>query len=417
MNRFIIAGSRYIMSILLLFFFLPLLVSCRDTIDLPKEKHEVARNMVFVYMMAENSLSSYASDDLEEMLRAAESVPDDCYMMAFVDDCGMPRVCRFYNKSGVGVCDTIVRFGQDFCSSDIDNMKKVVEDILDVYPAETLDVVMWSHGNGWIRANRSNAPMKRSIGVDNGRNSYSNTSTEVIEMEELAKLLESLPAKVRMVMFDACFMQTIEVAYALRNSAEWIVASPAEIPADGAPYHLIMKPLFARQFDVADIINGYISAYNNQRSGALLSAVRCEAIEELTRVTAKYIPLLFPADSIYSVENLFSYLPGGYFGAASSSSSASYYPDYFDMNMVMKERLSAGEYSEWHTAFCNAVPCFVSNDSWYSAIKHKEYRIDRQLCGGISMYIPQHADMYQYYNGSFATTEWYRAAGWGGAGW
>ena len=46
------------------------------------------------------------------------------------------------------------------------------------------------------------------------------------------------------VLFDACFMQSIEVAYALRNFTDYYIGSPTEIPGPG---HAMMY-LFLRCF-------------------------------------------------------------------------------------------------------------------------------------------------------------------------
>lgn len=45
------------------------------------------------------------------------------------------------------------------------------------------------------------------------------------------------------ILFDDCFMSSIEVAYELRNSADYLIASTCEIMDYGMPYHKIGKYL------------------------------------------------------------------------------------------------------------------------------------------------------------------------------
>lgn len=407
----IYAAVHSLKTALLLLLFLPLFISCYDSIDLPNNNDiietDTARCLTLVYIMAENSLNDFAYADIKEMESAASLIPEDCRMVAFVDDCRMPRICRFYDDNGVATCDTVYKFTDDFCSSDSSNLRLVLNKVLDMYPAKSMNLVMWSHGSGWIRGTKAKAPMLRSIGVDNGQNSYSNSSTDVIEIEELAAVINSLPIDVQMLMFDACFMQTAETAYALRNSAEWIVASPAEIPGNGAPYHLLMEPFFSMQFNVEDVINAYLSAYRNNSAGVLLSAVRCDAMQKLADCTKNIIPDYFYFGSEQLNNALFSYLPGGY-----CSYTVPVYPDYLDMNALMKSRLSNQDYDEWSRALAETVPYSVASNSWYSALHCCFFSVDRTVYSGISMFVPMDEDWYSTYNESFKTTEWYKASGW-----
>lgn len=394
------------------------LVSCRDTLDLPETETpesnvpRVAKRMTLVYMMAENSLSDYAEKDVDEMCSVSNLVPEDCNLVVFIDDRKLPRICNLYNENGASVCDTVYKFEDDFCSSDTANMRMVFDCVLEMYPTESLNLVMWSHGSGWVDGDIRNVPIQRSIGVDNDRNSYSNTSSKVIEIEELAAFIETLPVRVELLMFDACFMQTVETAYALRNSADWILASPAEIPGDGAPYHRIVEPLFSFPLNVEAVMNGYYEEYKNDEYGVLLSLVKCGAMQELADYTAMYVPHAFSRSDRIEYATLFSYLPDGYF-----LGSKAYYPDYTDINSAMKAYLSSAEYSVWKAVLDKAVPYAVSSPSWYSAPKRMCYPVDEDDYCGISFYIPRGSANFDVYNRDFANTEWYNAAGWDRAGW
>lgn len=395
-------------------------VSCRDDDSFINDgnfpggagvQSDTARCMTLVYMIAENSLANYAEDDFEEILMAAVDVPDDCRMLAFVDDRGMPYISRFYNRNGVAQCDTVYRFEDDFCASDTAEMREVLDLILEKYPAKSLNLILWSHGSGWVRESRSVAP-NRIIGIDNGNNSYSNTSVKSIEIEELAGLLASLPVDVQMVMFDACFMQNAEVAYALRNSCKWILASPAEIPGPGAPYHKMIGSFFSYPFDVEAVMNAYYEEYANMTMGVVLSVVDCAAVDALAESTAMLVPKYFSVDADCDYNKVFSYLSGG-----SVTETRAYYPDYFDMNSAMQEFASAADFYIWRMAFEAAVPFKCASRSWYSAVHGTYYVVDRSSYCGMAMYLPQNDAKFDKYNQEFRTTEWYSVAGWDVAGW
>ena len=400
----------------LLLWVLVLLISCNSEPDVLKVKPDVvgkgekARKTLLVYMMAENSLDNFASLDVAEIVEAVPAVPNDCRLFVYVDDKGFPMLTQYFNLTNGEVGNSnYLPFDKDVCSSDTAVLGALLDYIIDDYPTESLDIVMWSHANGWLRAPLNTAP-QRSIGIDNGNNSFSNISTKCIEMEELAALLRRLPTKVDRLMFDACFMQCVEVAYALRGAAEWIIASPAEIPGDGALY-TTMVPEFFRSDGPEAIMDVYIKSYENEYAGAVLSAVRTSGMQHLADVTYSYVNKYFNINKTRDYSQLLSYLPGGrYMGSMQ-------YPSYYDMNVVMKRYLTDEEYLHWRKAFDAAVAYVAASPTWYSAVCGRVIRYDKESAGGVSWYLPQRRAMNETFNRDFRTTEWYSAAGWEAAGW
>ena len=65
-----------------------------------------------------------------------------------------------------------------------------------------------------------------------------------MDLPDLAEVLS--PYRFDYILFDACFMGSVEVLYELRHSARYFIASPAEILADGFPYHLILPYLIGK---------------------------------------------------------------------------------------------------------------------------------------------------------------------------
>ncbi len=398
------------------FVLLLLLVSCDNEPEQPRvqpdviEKGDTARRTLLVYMMAENSLNNFAALDVDEILQAVPTVPRDCRLFVYVDDNKFPQLTQYLRLTNGDVGSSVYQpFDADVCSSDTTALAVVFDCILKDYPTETLDVVMWSHGDGWLRG-PLNSAHQRSIGIDNGKNSYSNTVTTTIEIEELAALLEKLPVKVDRLMFDACFMQGVEVAYALRNAAEWIIASPAEIPGDGALYSTLVGCFFNSD-GPEDIMDSYVFAYENESTGAVLSAVRSSGMQNLADVTYSYVIKYFNSGKRREYTDVFSYLPGGRYSGLPS------YPSYYDMNAIMKKYLTANEYAHWRGAFDAAVTYVASSPKWYSAICGRSIVYDDSVAGGLSLYMPQHYSRNEKFNSDFRSTEWYSAAGWKAAGW
>ncbi|MBR5593834.1 MAG: hypothetical protein IKW46_07160 [Bacteroidaceae bacterium] len=397
-------------------FLLLVLVSCeKETMTAggttgTGQEGDTVRKTLLVYMMAENTLNDFAKSDVAEILKAVPAIPDDCRLFVYVDDCEFPLLsCYSRLSSGDVSCSDIDVFTEDVCSSDTVALGTVFDIILDDYPTESLDIVLWSHGDGWLPDNSRTAPM-RTIGIDNGKNIYNDRTTKAIEIDELAALLERLPVKVNRLMFDACFMQGVEVAYALRNAVEWVIASPAEIPGDGAPYETVVNEFFASD-GVKGILDAYNAAYEGEAMGVVLSAAYMPAMQHLADVSYSNICNYFSSSENAEYAEAFSYLPGGAWGMNGVL------PCFYDANAVMKACLPEAEYAVWKEALDAAVPYAVTTGSWFSIYSYNTHPVDKSVYSGISMYVPQASSRYATLNVDFAATRWYSAAGWSTAGW
>ena len=83
---------------------------------------------------------------------------------------------------------------------------------------------------------------------------------------------EQLGIKWKFIFADCCNMMGAEVAYELRNCADYLIGSPAEIPAKGAPYTPMVQHFFSQSEDFyASIVDTYAAEYPNSLP---LSAIR-----------------------------------------------------------------------------------------------------------------------------------------------
>lgn len=385
-----------------------------STVPALTEGYKVGRTLL-VYMMAENSLSYYSNEDLTEIKNGVAGVDDDSRLFVYVDNSDpklLPAIYQYHYSGDSLYENKVYSFDEDMCSSDTATLGIVLDFILDKYPTEELDLVMWSHADGWLRGPDDDT-MKRSIGIDNGLNDYGNNTSTTIEMEELASLLKRLPIKVDRIMFDACLMQCVEVAYALRDAVDWVIASPAEIPGPGAPYDKVVPAFFSNNNGVKGIIDVYRKFYDSQYAGVVLSAVSASHMHELAELTSVYVKKYLAKSNANAYNELMSYIPGGAYYKKPA------YPAYYDMNAVMKSLLETDEYTAWRTVLDKAVPYLEISKShaWYSSIIRSYVNVDVDECSGISMYVPQEAGFCSEFNEKFMTTEWYKAAGFDEAGW
>jgi hypothetical protein len=147
------------------------------------------------------------------------------------------------------------------------------------YPADRYALIVWSHGNGWMRDTRV---------VQTRATSYDDEFSSAIKVWELPTALQG--HRFDILSFDACLMQMLEVASEVKPYADYIAASAENTPAPGYPYDRVFQP-FADNPDAPTrtlaqaFVTGHIGnpSYKNQyvtqsvldmsRVGALESAV------------------------------------------------------------------------------------------------------------------------------------------------
>ncbi len=217
-------------------------VSCeKENIDTPQV---VPDRTVVVYMVASNSLGSYDFDngDIKEMLAAAKSggLRGGRLVVYHQNYSGLP-VLKEVTPNGL---DTIKIYDNSVSSLSIARMRGVINDVKASLPAKEYGIILWSHGNGWLRAGNGHTgetPVvsTRAFGEEKGIDDI----TRYMDVESLATALTG--QDLAFAYFDCCYMGGIEVIYDMRNSVPRMVASVAELPAAGMPYNLTLPYIMA----------------------------------------------------------------------------------------------------------------------------------------------------------------------------
>ena len=222
------------------------------------EKHETIEKGVFrtviVYMVADNDLSVNAYENIDKIVEGVTSIMGNNKILIYLDPVDTPQLIEISYLNGRKNIKTIRDYPEQN-SLDSTIMRSVLLEIIDKYPSESYGLVLWSHGTSWLPPNS----VLKSFGDDNGK-----------EMDILL-LEQSLPLKFEFIIFDACLMGSIEVAYQFRNKANYILSSPTEVLSTGYPYDLIVSDFFGGVEEFKNIAFSFFAYYNSQ-NGAYQSA-------------------------------------------------------------------------------------------------------------------------------------------------
>lgn len=250
--------------------------SCSNDNEPPVDS--IAKRTVLIYMAADNNLSSYGRQNLQELLKGAQSYGlRHENLIVYIDPYKeSPRLLQIHeNRLGVMIIDTLQTYPEQNSATQ-EVMKDVIQEVLSAFPAQSYGLILWSHGTSWLPQNFSTK--LRSFGLDDNNE---------MEIEQLAA---ALPDKTfNYILFDACYMASTEVVYELRNKCNYIIGSPVEILAGGFPYRQIVPYLFGDDTQLQEICQSFYDFYNQQsnllRSGAvsLTATAHLETLVEISK--------------------------------------------------------------------------------------------------------------------------------------
>jgi len=153
------------------------------------------------------------------------------------------------------------------------------------YPAKKYLLIVGGHGSGWRGVK---PPAAKGI-------SYDEVSNNHISPAELAAAIKA-GGGVNVYASDACLMQTIEVIYDLKDSAEYIVGSQETTPGSGYNYEVFLKALSANPGDAfaaaQSIMKGFSEFYGAQKQSVTMSIVRPAYAAELAGKLDKFARLV-----------------------------------------------------------------------------------------------------------------------------
>lgn len=340
------------------------------------------KQTVLVYIVGNNSLSSFAGQNIEGMISGLETAygldgfdAKNCNLLFFISDRKDGSAIYqtvsdgyYIDKNGVKkrkykrvlkypdpmlikvdvdkgvVKEYIVQRYKDADALDPSFMAEVMDDAFNrEFKAESNGLILWSHADGWlpIGTPRKNT---RWFGQDGAK---------FMDLMDLKSSLSRAP-HLDFILYDCCFMQGIEVAYELKEYADYFIGSPTEIPGPGAPYDKLTA-LFYNSSDMSSdvlarsVADTYFDYYKNPRDdwayGASISLIDASKLDLLA---AKTKEILIDRSSI-SHQGVMYY----------DRSTISY---YFDMADLLK---GVSGYNEWKNVFDEAVE-FKTTPSNYS---------------------------------------------------
>ena len=215
-----------------------------------------------------------------------------------------PRTATLYElkQSGDSCVQESIKEYSDITSLSTRAIELVLNDIKSVAPADSYNIIFSGHGTGWVLKEQKpstwsygSTPRPASIWEQDYSNlelvtRYMGSNNDgYLDISELRSAFDVADAHFGYILFDECFMSSIEVLFELRKHADYIVASPCEIMGNGFPYDKVLPHLFTdygKKYDLQKVCEEfyeYYSAYSFP-SGCI-ALTDCSELESLANIT------------------------------------------------------------------------------------------------------------------------------------
>lgn len=315
-----------------------LLASCskEDTPPAPHIRPEVADQTVMMFLAGNNNLLPNFVNNIRDAQRfVSANTLYDCRLLAFIQPrpnlAAVLELSYDYERGGC-VIDTLRKWEDPtFCSADGERITEVLGYMTEQAPAKRYGLIMGSHGTGWVPAQymvlSRRSPdadfWKKAEGAYETRwfGSDKERATDIPVLAASLRALRSEGVKLDYLIFDACFMASIETLYDLRHAFDYVVAAPCEIMAAGFPYDRAVPYLFADDGSTHDLAqvcrefydfyqNDWDSVPNNEPSGciSLCATEQLDALADVVRRLYATAPRNYDRNTLQHYEGLLTHV-------------------------------------------------------------------------------------------------------------
>ncbi|MBW8688324.1 clostripain-related cysteine peptidase [Chitinophaga rhizophila] len=244
--------------------------------------HDEGHRMVLVYLAANNNLRGEALNSIRKLQQGAKDL-NGSLLALIKTDTAAAYLLKIKYAAGMSIVSDTLKSYPLANTSDPALLSAVMADARSLHPARSYGLILWSHATSW--APPADIAIPESFGADNNR-----------EMD-ISVLAAALPKDLEFILFDACSMGSIEVAYELRKNTRYILASAAEVLSTGFPYEEMTSLLFGGVAELTTAAAYYIRHYQQQpgpEASATVSLTATAGLDALATTCAALVDAYTP---------------------------------------------------------------------------------------------------------------------------
>ncbi|MBR5703260.1 MAG: hypothetical protein IKX45_03305 [Bacteroidales bacterium] len=214
------------------------------------------------------------------------------------------HLVHLYKEFNAVHADTLYTIDKSRFASDPEVLREVMEKVAELYPNAHYGLVVSSHGTGWLPAGRyssgsyiqfsgkkrnavlpfyrynedSDDPRVKSFGAEVQMKDGQKYSVEM----SIQSMVQAIPVHLDYILFDACLMGGVEVAYEFKDVADKVAFSPTEVLSEGFDYSDI-SDLLSDNVSIEAFCKKYFDYYDKtyRTRSATISVVNTSGLEAL----------------------------------------------------------------------------------------------------------------------------------------
>lgn len=208
-----------------------------------------------LYLNGDNDLYRYAKDELDEI----KNISNDEVSIVVLFDGNSSNDSRIYIKNGIEMEAML----NELNMGNGNTLEQFVKYVMQNYPSNYYMLEIWGHGNGWMGC------------------CLDKTNNDILSLDEIKNALNDY--KVDIILFAACYMGCVEVAYSLKNVADYMVACESAMPA-GFPHNFLKNMKSPKK-----VCNQIIEDYKNYAIVSAFSAYNLNKIDGLVAKINEFV--------------------------------------------------------------------------------------------------------------------------------
>ncbi len=224
------------------------LTSCRnDDEPIPEEVRN--EKTLLMYLPWSSNLTGYFYQNIKDMESAIEEMKglSDEKVLVFISQTPT-EASLFEIKYENGTCQRAeVKSYSDPAFTTENGITQILNDVIAYAPAKRYSMIIGCHGMGWLPVNASRAMRSQERyhwDYSELTRYFGGTTQEYqTDVSTLSSAIANNGIKMEYILFDDCYMSSIEVAYELKDVADYLIASTCEVMAYGMPYATMGKHL------------------------------------------------------------------------------------------------------------------------------------------------------------------------------
>lgn len=375
------------------------------------EKASSKSKVLVLYAPAASNLSRFIKKNVDALARGILPYEDSRKAILIYThlDSGDSHLYKLSSDdTGNPVRDTLLTVAPCPSASDPAVISEVLGAVCEAYPPgdNSYTLIMSSHGTGWLP---SGAKEKSSTIFDVpgrrkafGSEKIGNTIYE-ISIQDLAA---AIPMYVDCLVFDACLMGCVEVAWELRGKVGKLCCSPAEVPGNGYIYSDIGTDLLSDSASPESFSRAFYEHYKtaletgnpaeDSMYGVTSTTVDCSRLQPLADICTELFEKY--RSQIAALQ------PDGIQHYYRVSSEVDYYRDFFDLqDILIKAGITLDENRRLQDALDGCIS-FKGATKWF--MKNNGGFDIKTYCG-LSMHLPSRG--YAELDAFYKTLGWNKA--------